>query len=181
MKLQHWILKIHYWWFVKIDSFFRLPWNQTTPIGYFGEIWLSTWFAGCYFFMNGVVFLLFISMCLHHQAFYRMLKHSLNAFDYPNEKRNDKRMLCKLIRFYNTVREWVTHFFQKKFREKTVKKIWHLKIIYSPHLFFSWFSLSAQIYQLFLFVEIVSSMLLLSISLLSLDQVNLFHFPRRWT
>lgn len=38
------------------------------------------------------------------------------------------------------------------------------------YFFFSWFLLSAEIYQRFLFVEIASSMLLLSISLLCVDQ-----------
>lgn len=88
-------------------TFRRLPWNCTTPFGYFNEFLLNTIAGQSYIFTNGVLVLLFISMCWHHQAFFRMYHRSLIEFEHEEENRNDKRFLCDLIQFQNMAKEYV--------------------------------------------------------------------------
>lgn len=66
--------------------------------------------AEAYLIVNGVFLLLFISMCLQHQAFYGMVQHSLNEFDHHSHHsdggRANKEFLCKLIRFHIMIKKW---------------------------------------------------------------------------
>lgn len=87
--------------------YFSAPWDQNTPIGYLFEISFSTSAGECYFIINGAVLLIFISVCLHHQAFYQMFLHSINEFDRLQNKRNGKQHLCELIKFHCNTKEWV--------------------------------------------------------------------------
>lgn len=84
---------------------FSLPWDQETPLGYFGEICISMICIEAYLLDNGALVLLFISMCLHHQAFYKMFQHSLLKLNRPDKNRNDKKHICNLIRFHISVKE----------------------------------------------------------------------------
>lgn len=83
-----------------------LPWDAETAIGYFGEILFHTYAGQGYIFVNGTLVLLFIAICLHHQAFYAMHQHLLDAFDRVDERRNNKEHLCKLIDFQVAIRRY---------------------------------------------------------------------------
>lgn len=84
--------------------FYSLPWNQQTLLGYFGEICFSILMGESFLLFNSLI-LLFISISLHHQAFYKRFKHSLREIERPGEKRNNERFLCELVRFHITIRE----------------------------------------------------------------------------
>lgn len=81
-----------------------LPWDQTTPVGYGSELILDLPIGFSCMVVNGVFLLLFVSICQHHQAFYKMFKYSIN-----NSKRSDganrcdAKFICDLIDFYNSV------------------------------------------------------------------------------
>ncbi|XP_031638775.1 uncharacterized protein LOC116350919 [Contarinia nasturtii] len=89
-----------------IPFYFVLPWDQATLLGYGGEICTYMSFAVSYYLICGVVMLTFISMCFHHQAFYEMFRHELRKLNDPDENINQKKLLCKIIEFHSSVREW---------------------------------------------------------------------------
>ncbi|XP_031626227.1 uncharacterized protein LOC116342669 [Contarinia nasturtii] len=88
---------------------FVLPWNQTTPLGYCGEIFVVVLFAVSYFVIHGVSFLIFISMCFHHEAFYEMFQHKMRKLNHPDENGNERKLLCKIIQFQISIRNWFLH------------------------------------------------------------------------
>lgn len=90
---------------VKIPIVPSTPWDQQTPIGYFAIILFSNLAAQAYLLTNGITLLLFISICLQHRAFYKVVEHSLRKLDYKDGKRLDKESLCKLIRFHMMIKE----------------------------------------------------------------------------
>lgn len=77
----------------------RLPWDQTTPLGYMGEICFVILTGAC-FMICGSFILLFISLCLHHRTFYTMIQHFVTEFDDLQEKHSENEILCNLIRFH---------------------------------------------------------------------------------
>lgn len=77
-----------------------LPWDRETAIGYFGEICFGTISGQPYFLLNGVILLLFISMCLYHRNFLEMFLRLLSKLDCPDKIQSDKQILCDLIRFH---------------------------------------------------------------------------------
>lgn len=89
---------------------FSLPWNQKNLLGYFAEVIFNIHIANGYLLINGSMLLLFISLCYHHLAFYKMFKHTLQKLNEPNKRGdNEHQLLCgELIRFHNLVKEWVT-------------------------------------------------------------------------
>lgn len=86
-------------------SFNRFPWNQSTPIGYLGEVCCSIMPAESYLFINGVLLLLFISMCLLNRAFHDRFQYTLQMFDHSNNGQRSKTILCELIQFHNSIKE----------------------------------------------------------------------------
>lgn len=84
----------------EFDVRFSLPWNQRTPAGYATDVCFVAGFSYEYFILNGVPLVLFISICLHHQAFYKMFKHSID-----NSSQYDAKLLCDLIRFHILVKK----------------------------------------------------------------------------
>ncbi|XP_031632738.1 odorant receptor 67a-like [Contarinia nasturtii] len=85
---------------------FVLPWNQTTPLGYCGQLSVTLLYFISYFTLNGAFFLIFISMCFHHEAFYEMFQHKLRKLNHPDENGNKKKLLCKIIQFQISIRNW---------------------------------------------------------------------------
>lgn len=73
----------------------RTPWNQKVPLGYSADIIVQVISAIAYLMPNGLLLLLFIAFCLHHQVFCKMFENSLSKL-----KRNDTRPLIKLIQFH---------------------------------------------------------------------------------
>lgn len=84
-----------------------LPWNEDNLFGYIVETCFIEIVGLAYFFTNGAVLLLFISLTWILQAFSKMYRHTTNKFKQPPEDRNDEKTLCELINFQNMAREWV--------------------------------------------------------------------------
>ncbi|XP_055305850.1 odorant receptor 4-like [Sitodiplosis mosellana] len=74
------------------------PWNQHTVMGYCVEICADIICGFCYFFYNGIVLLMFISICWHHRAFCQIIGHLVRKLDQRDTSQNDKVLLSKLIR-----------------------------------------------------------------------------------
>lgn len=81
-------------------NFYSSPWNQTSLSGYFIEMTFQTMACEDYLIFNGSLLLLLLSMCWHHQTFFKMLDFTLHKFDHPDKNRNDEELLCWLIRFH---------------------------------------------------------------------------------
>lgn len=90
---------------INLLNLFSLPWNQTSLLGYFGEITSVMTFTGVYLILNGTFLLLFTSICLHHRAFYKIIKQSIDKLNLSEEHRCDAKFLCDLIRFHITIKE----------------------------------------------------------------------------
>lgn len=81
------------------------PWNQQTPFGYAADILFQLDFAMSYYYSNGVVVVLFVSMCLHHRGFFKIIQNSLRKLDHLDKSRNDAAFLTNLIQFHNSTKE----------------------------------------------------------------------------
>lgn len=79
---------------------FRFYWNQRTPFGYFAEFGAIVLFGFAYLAVMGTFLVLFISMSLHHQAFYKMFQHKVDEMNRSNEKHCAELFLRHLIRFH---------------------------------------------------------------------------------
>lgn len=82
-------------------------WNVKTKIGYFGEICNGIMIGTTYLIGNGAPLMLFISMCLHHQAFYKMLRYSLKQLNVADRKQNDEKFIIDIIRFHMSTKRFV--------------------------------------------------------------------------
>lgn len=82
-----------------------LPWDQSTPLGYFTEVCFVAHNGLTYFVGSGGLLLFLISICFHHHAFYQIFKQSVDELNYFDGNRNDKELLCDLIRFHTLVKE----------------------------------------------------------------------------
>lgn len=87
---------------------FSLPWNQTTMYGYFGELGMVVSDTTGFMLVNGTFLLLFVAICMHHQAFLKVFKTVIaksNQSINTNGKQSTARFLCKLIRFHLSVKK----------------------------------------------------------------------------
>lgn len=87
---------------------FSLPWNQTTFSGYFGELGLVVSDTTGFMLVNGTLLLLFIQICMHHQAFSKVFNNAIaktNQSIDTNGKRCNHRFLCDLIQFHLSVKK----------------------------------------------------------------------------
>lgn len=83
-----------------------LPWDQSTLIGYFGEISFNVIVGATYFISNGVMILLYISICIHHQTFYEMVENSIDKWALSDKNgKNTEKFLRNLIRFHISTKE----------------------------------------------------------------------------
>lgn len=81
-----------------------MPWNQNVISGYIYEICYDLFASGAYMITNGWLLLVFVSICLHHQAFYKMFHRKIRELNEPDRCENDEQFLCNLIQFQNTAR-----------------------------------------------------------------------------
>lgn len=88
----------------KIPFCRSFPWNQKTFFGYLGEVLLSSTIGNIYVFCNGTLILLFISVCLHHQAFYKRHRYLVNRLQYINHSWKNKETFHDLIQFHISVK-----------------------------------------------------------------------------
>lgn len=79
---------------------FSFWWNQKTPIGYLYEICVLNMIAMAYLFCNASFLLLFISMSLHHNAFYHMFGHTISKLG----KGDNRTVLLELIKFHSSIK-----------------------------------------------------------------------------
>lgn len=77
-----------------------------TLLGYAGEICYDIVAGEAYLFASSII-VLFISLCQHHQAFYKMFQLLLDKLNYSDDKRkqNAKDGLFQLIRFHTLAKE----------------------------------------------------------------------------
>lgn len=88
-------------------SCISVPWNTSTLFGYIEETTLNLFCGGSYFFLNGAMVVLFLSMCLYNQAFLPMFQHLLVKLSPLESYRHNKEILAKTIRFYVSSRGYV--------------------------------------------------------------------------
>ncbi|XP_055305901.1 odorant receptor 22c-like [Sitodiplosis mosellana] len=109
------LISILYCWFVNgyldVTSFHRtyktvLPWDQETLMGFGFATCFDLFGADSYFISNGSLLLLFISMCLHHEAFLKRFQQEMSKFDHTLENTKHRDILCKLVRFHIITKEW---------------------------------------------------------------------------
>lgn len=74
-------------------------------VGYFGESAFMMYFGETFVFAIGIMMLLFITICLHYQAFYEMFVHTIEKWNPLAANQNDESFLCDLIHFHATVKE----------------------------------------------------------------------------
>lgn len=75
-------------------------------MGYVAELAFTVPAAIGYPIVNGAFLLLFISICQHHQAFYKMIKYSMRKLNQPEENIEcDAKFLCDLMRFHTSVKK----------------------------------------------------------------------------
>lgn len=82
-----------------------LPWNQSAPLGYAGEAGFVVATAEAFFIANGATFVLFISICLHHHAFYKIFSHTIDKCKNNKAKHCDSRFFSDLIRFQISIKK----------------------------------------------------------------------------
>lgn len=95
-----------------------MPFNQSTLVGYVLQVAYTINFSEMYYIANATFLILFITICLHNQAFYKMFRHSLQKLDQTNQDRNVQKILCDLIHFHITTKELV--FLNKNFHFQTI-------------------------------------------------------------
>lgn len=65
--------------------------------------------SGTYFVAIGIIFVLFVSLCVHHQAFDEMFEQAIDQWDAmkTNERNqcNHEHFLRDLIEFYTSTKE----------------------------------------------------------------------------
>lgn len=91
-----------------ISRFYSLPWNQSTPLGYFGEFCFSIGNGLLFLFGNGIFLVLFISMCWYHVAFSKRFQYSVQQLDHLDRFGNcvkPKALLCDIIRFHVLIKK----------------------------------------------------------------------------
>lgn len=144
------------------EIFFRLPWDQQTSLGYFGETCYFVVVSLTYLTINGTFMLLFISMCLHDYAFYQMFQHFIRKWHESDANRNGAAFLCKLIRFHVSVKKWVWSTFWA-FNQ-------NLNVFFE--FFFSWFLMSADVYSRIVMIQLLCSMIMMACAFFQLDLVS---------
>lgn len=82
------------------------PWNQTTLVGYLGEDFYIIYFAVIFGIVAGLLLLLFISICIYHLAFYKMIEHSIGQSNHKHDRMtNDRQFIFRLISFHIEIKK----------------------------------------------------------------------------
>lgn len=78
-----------------------MPWNQSTPLGYVGELITVSSSATSYYIVVGILLISLISICWHHVAFFEIFERELHEFDRTD---NSPNHLFELIQFHTAIR-----------------------------------------------------------------------------
>lgn len=143
----------------------RLPWNQQTVIGFLGDLLVTIGAGSFYLLYNGIFVALFVSICLHHRAFYRMYECLVQRLDEPDNSRSDQEILREIVDLQVLTKEWVsilTHLFSEQ-------AIIELNCC---RFFPRWFFESAEAYSQIIMIQIIGSMLSLAGGIFGFDQVQ---------
>lgn len=127
-------------------------------------IFVST-VAETYFLVNGAFLILFISICFHHRAFYKIFESTIEQLGNTNSSYNDKLLLCQLVKFHVSVTECVDSF----------SWLLHLHQMNSDILVLncSWFRMTADLYSRYIFVHLISDMVIMAGIMFEFDIVSL--------
>lgn len=87
--------------------FRTFPWNQETLLGYILESIHDCIIVVLFFFINAPIVLLFISICVHCQAFCKMFRDTTRKIDRAHTNENRTKLICQLVRFHTIVKEYV--------------------------------------------------------------------------
>lgn len=85
-----------------------LPWDQSTPLGYWAEFFYSAASGAAYLIAFYSMSLLFIGIVLHFGAFNKIYKHWFSQFGASVKNHTDSQLLCKLIKFNIMAKKYVT-------------------------------------------------------------------------
>lgn len=80
-----------------------MPWNQSTIVGFFCDVCYVLTMGAVVCFANGLLILLFISICHHHRAFRDVFRQLMDKRT-RNSTKNDYIFMYQLIRFQNSVK-----------------------------------------------------------------------------
>lgn len=82
----------------------RLPWNQNTLLGLCGEFGFGLLYGVTYCIVSWSFSLLFISICMHHMAFYEVFRYSIQKLNVPVKNRENAEFLRKIINFHRSIK-----------------------------------------------------------------------------
>lgn len=80
-----------------------MPWDRSYYLGYLGEICYVLCGGVTYILSTGALLLSFISLCLHHRAFFRIFQYFINRMNDPNQ--NHGLFFTDFFKFHNVVKE----------------------------------------------------------------------------
>lgn len=145
----------------------RLPWNQQTIQGYTAMTFLSIFFGHVNLTLNGATLVLFISLCLHHRAFYRIFDSIAMKLEKPDKFRNVPDILNEMVRFHISVKGLVNTKFIQKLE-------FHKFCAFSLCVFvpFRWFLESAAVYSPFVLIQLICCMIFLACCVFQMDLVR---------
>lgn len=81
-----------------------MPWDYHTPLGYSGEVIYGVLLSEAYLIGNGSILMLFVCMCLHHKAFYRIFRDYTRKLDHICGELQAKNHFHETIQFYVSVK-----------------------------------------------------------------------------
>lgn len=93
---------------IKQNKIHRFPWNQATMLSYIVDILIFHNIASVsYFTTSASLILLFVSICLHHSAFYKRLQYTLDESKTLKNHQNMDKIIRNVIEFHISVKEYV--------------------------------------------------------------------------
>lgn len=85
----------------------RLPWDQTTPIGYFGEICIALLHGQMILAVDNQVLLIFVFLCKNNFAFTEMFANFIDQFGRIHGMQQKCDSIRKLVDFHNDIKRFV--------------------------------------------------------------------------
>lgn len=81
-----------------------MSWDYHTPSGYAGGILFGIMQSEAYLLGNGSILMLFVCICLHHKAFFRMFEHTVKQLDETFQERDPTIQLCEIIKLHISIK-----------------------------------------------------------------------------
>lgn len=82
-----------------------LPWDNETILGYYAEVIVNIASGDIHAAVVFTLLFLFVSICLHYQAFYKMFKYWVDEWNDKKRCSSNEKFICDLIRFQILVKE----------------------------------------------------------------------------